>query len=126
MPLTAIALCIGAILGTFLRYGLAQAFNAVFPTLPLGTLAANLVGGFLMGLAIATFMAHPQTPIALRLGITTGFIGGLTTFSTFSAESFLLLQRGQYASVAAHLAAHVLGALGCLALGFAVGRLIAR
>ncbi|URX61711.1 fluoride efflux transporter CrcB [Luteibacter anthropi] len=126
MPLTALALCIGATLGTFLRYLLAQMFNAAFPSLPMGTLAANLLGGFLMGLALASFMAYPQMPLALRLGITTGFLGGLTTFSTFSAESFLLLQRGQYGSVAIHLAVHVLGALGCLACGFALGRLIAR
>jgi CrcB protein len=124
--MTFLALCIGAVLGTLLRYGLAEAFNAVFPTLPLGTLAANLFGGFLMGIAIAMIMAYPQWPIAARLGVTTGFLGGLTTFSTFSAESFLLLQRGQYAAALAHTAAHVLGALGCVALGFALGRLFAR
>lgn len=126
MPLTLIALCIGAILGTLFRYGLAEAFNAALPSLPLGTLAANLIGGFLMGIAIAAFLAFPQMPIAVRLGISTGFLGGLTTFSTFSAESFLLLQRGQYVAVFAHLAAHVLGALGCLALGFALGRVFVR
>ncbi|UPG95889.1 fluoride efflux transporter CrcB [Luteibacter aegosomatissinici] len=126
MPLVLLALCIGATLGTFLRYGLAEAFNAILPTLPFGTLAANLLGGLIMGLAIATFMAYPQIPIPVRLGVTTGFLGGLTTFSTFSAESFLLLQRGQYGAVLVHTAAHVLGALGCVAIGFAIGRLIVR
>lgn len=126
MPLTLLSIAIGSTLGALLRFGLAEAFNYIFPTLPLGTLAANLLGGFLMGAAMAAFMAMPQLPVAMRLAITTGFLGGLTTFSTFSAESFLLLQRGQFGAVAAHLAAHVLGALGCLALGFFLVRMATR
>lgn len=125
MP-TILSIAIGSVLGALLRYGLAEAFNHVFPALPLGTLAANLVGGLLMGIAIAAFLAMPQLPIAIRLAITTGFLGGLTTFSTFSAESFLFLQRSQYLHAAWHLAAHVLGSLVCVAMGFSLGRLAFR
>lgn len=79
-----------------------------------------------MGMCIAAFMAMPQLPITVRLAITTGFRGGLTAFSTFSAESFLLLQRNQYAAAALHLLAHVLGGLGCVVAGFFLGRLAFR
>lgn len=121
-----LSIAAGSMLGALLRYGFAEAFNHLFPTLPLGTLAANLLGGFLMGICIAAFMAMPQLPITVRLGITTGFLGGLTTFSTFSAESFLFLQRSQYVAAGLHLIAHVLGALTCVALGFFLGRLAFR
>src|SRR5271167_4827330 len=99
----------GAALGAWLRWWLGIALNPVFPTLPLGTLAANLCGGFLMGVAM-TLVAHfDAMPPALRLLMTTGFLGGLTTFSTFSAETVSLLTRGQHDWAVVIIAAHVVG-----------------
>ena len=107
----------GAAIGAWLRWGLGIALNASI--LPLGTLIANLAGGFLMGMALANFIATPQHN-ELRLFIMTGFLGGLTTFSAFSAETFSLLQNQQYAWAAAHISSHVLGSLLMTALGFAL------
>ena len=83
---------------------------------PLGTLLVNCAGGLLIGVALAWFERTPDE--FLRLLLVTGFLGGLTTFSSFSGESLILLQRGEYALALAHTAAHVLGALGCAAFGF--------
>ena len=83
---------------------------------PLGTLAVNCVGGLLIGMALAWFERVPNE--ALRLLLVTGFLGGLTTFSSFSGESLVLLQRGQLSSALGHTAAHVLGSLGFAALGY--------
>jgi CrcB protein len=86
----------GADLGALLRWGLGLRLNPVFPTLPLGTLAADLLGGLLVGLAVAWFGRHPGLAPEFRLFAITGFLGGLTTFSTFSAEVVTLLARGEY------------------------------
>ncbi|MET0332486.1 MAG: fluoride efflux transporter CrcB [Dyella sp.] len=126
MPLILLSIVTGASLGALLRFGLAEAFNHIWPNLPLGTLAANLLGAFIMGLTLASFLAMPNLPIAWRLFLTTGFLGGLTTFSTFSAEAFLLLQRGEATAVAIHIAAHVVGSLASTALGFATARALWR
>ena len=126
MPTTLLSIALGAALGALLRFALAEGLNHVFPTLPMGTLAANLLGGFLMGITLAAVVAFPNLPPQWRLFITTGFLGGLTTFSTFSAESFLLLQRSQYSASAVHLLTHVFGALACTVAGFALGRLVIR
>ena len=75
----------GAMVGAWLRWWFGLLWNPVFPTLPLGTLAANLVGGYLMGLAMAVFADHPGLPPEARLLLATGFLGGLTTFSTFAS-----------------------------------------
>ncbi|MDD3530576.1 MAG: fluoride efflux transporter CrcB, partial [Gallionellaceae bacterium] len=83
----------GAAIGAWLRWGLSLWLNPVFPAIPFGTLAANLGGGYLVGLAVAFFAQHPGLPPEWRLLIITGFLGGLTTFSTFSAELFTLLTR---------------------------------
>lgn len=107
----------GAAIGAWLRWGLGITLNA--STLPLGTLVANLGGGFLMGAALACFIATPQQN-ELRLFVMTGFLGGLTTFSAFSAEAFNFLQKQQYAWAAAHISSHVLGSLLMTALGFAL------
>ncbi|MDA8259509.1 MAG: CrcB family protein, partial [Betaproteobacteria bacterium] len=80
-------IAIGAVLGAWLRYGFALLLNPVFPTLPLGTVAANLLGGFLMGIVISNFPPYMGLPVEMRLAFATGFLGGLTTFSTFDAES---------------------------------------
>lgn len=107
----------GAAIGAWVRWGLGIALNASI--LPLGTLIANLAGGFLMGMALAHFIATPQHN-ELRLFLMTGFLGGLTTFSAFSAEAFSILQKQQYAWAAVHISSHVIGSLLMTALGFAL------
>ena len=116
----------GAALGAWLRWGLGIALNASM--LPMGTLIANLGGGLLMGMALAYFMATPfiptpaiPTPLQneLQLFIMTGFLGGLTTFSAFSAEAFNFLHKQQYAWAAVHISSHVVGSLLMTAIGFA-------
>lgn len=109
--LSALCIFVGAGLGALLRWGLGSAFNPISPNLPLGTLAANLVGGLLMGVVLGAFLQFESLPPYWRLAVTTGFLGGLTTFSTFSAESTTLLLRGQYGWAAALVAAHVGGSL---------------
>ncbi len=111
---------VGAGFGALLRWGLGLLFNPVFPTLPLGTLAANVLGGFLMGISMALFTRHAAMPPVARLAMTTGFLGGLTTFSTFSAETLTLLQRGQYGWAGGIVAAHVGASLVATFLGFAL------
>jgi CrcB protein len=118
------AVGIGAFLGAILRWVLGIALNPVFPTLPLGTLAANLVGGLLMGMTMGVFAQYEALPIALRLALTTGFLGGLTTFSTFSAETVSLLQRGQYAWAGATMATHLFGSLLMTLLGIGIVRVL--
>lgn len=105
----------GAALGAWIRWGLGIAFNA--SVLPLGTLIVNLGGGLLMGAALAYFIATP-TQNEMRLFVMTGFLGGLTTFSAFSAEAFNLLNKQEYAWASAHILSHVLGSLLMTALGF--------
>ena len=101
----------GAAAGAWLRWWLGMLLNPIFPTLPLGTLAANLLGGWLMGLAIG-FLSHSESlPPEMRLLLTTGFLGGLTTFSTFSAETAALIAHEQYGWTAAIVAAHVIGSV---------------
>ncbi len=107
-----IAICVGASLGALLRWWLGSQFNAVFPTIPPGTLLANLVGAYIVGLAIAFFATYAAISPEWRLLVITGFCGGLTTFSTFSAELVTLLQQGRTlwacGAAAAHLAGSVL------------------
>jgi fluoride exporter len=107
----------GAALGAWLRWGLGVAFNASI--LPMGTLIANLSGGLLIGMAMAYFM-NTAAENTLRLLVMTGFLGGLTTFSAFSAEAFNFLQKQQYAWAASHILSHVVGSLLMTAMGFAV------
>ena len=107
----------GAAIGAWIRWGLGVALNASM--LPMGTLIANLGGGLLMGMALAYF-ASTSTHDTLRLLVMTGFLGGLTTFSAFSAEAFSFLQKQQYAWAAGHIASHVVGSLLMTAMGFAL------
>jgi CrcB protein len=121
-----LAIGIGAATGAWLRWGLGMLLNPVFPTVPLGTLAANLLGGFLMGMAMELLMRYAVLPPELRLAITTGFLGGLTTFSTFSAETVTLLLREEYLWTLAIILTHVVGSvtmtlLGMLALKLLIG-----
>ena len=109
LPFVSIGL--GAAVGAWLRWGLGLWLNPLLPQLPLGTLAANVVGGYLIGLSVAFFELHQGLAPELRLLIITGFLGGLTTFSTFSAETVNLLMRGQYAWGLAIISAHLCGSL---------------
>lgn len=106
-----IAVGAGAAIGAWLRWGLGLALNPVFPTLPLGTLAANLAGGLLMGFAMELITRHAILSPELQLLATTGFLGGLTTFSTFSGEISTLLMRGEWYWALVGIAAHVVGSL---------------
>jgi CrcB protein len=119
---TFMAVGIGGALGCWLRWLLAIALNAVLPLLPLGTLAANLGGAFVMGLALGYYSKHTGWPLEWRLLIQTGFLGGLTTFSTFSGESFVLLQRGEMLWALTNIGANLIGSLVLCALGYAVIR----
>jgi CrcB protein len=112
----------GAAMGAWLRWGLSALLNPVFPTLPLGTLAANLAGGFLMGIAMEVLTRHTALPPEVRLLLTTGFLGGLTTFSTFSAEITTLLLRREAAWALAAVAAHVAGSLLLTVAGILAAR----
>jgi len=116
----------GAFFGACLRYALGLAFNTVFPTIPLGTLAANLLGGLLMGLAMGLLTQLQALPPEMRLFITTGFLGGLTTFSTFSAETMTLILRQEYLWSIAIIGLHLIGTLMMTALGLTVVRGLVR
>ncbi len=120
-----VAVGLGAALGAWLRWGLALYLGTMHGKLNFGTLAANLGGGYLVGLALAFFGAYPNLSPEWRLFAITGFLGGLTTFSSFSGESMLLLQRGDYGWALAHTAVHLFGSLACCAAGFATWRAIA-
>jgi len=114
----------GAMLGAWARWGLGTWLNALVPNLPVGTLVANVGGGYLVGLAVAFFSANTHLAPEWRLACITGFLGALTTFSTFSAESMQLLQAEKYLAATLHSAAHLTGAVLATILGFATYRLL--
>lgn len=104
------AICVGASLGALARWGLGLWLNPV-ALLPMGTLAANLVGGYLVGICVAVFAALPQLDPVWRLALVTGFLGALTTFSSFSAEVVAMLMQQRYGLALATAALHLLGSL---------------
>ena len=106
-----LAVALGAALGALLRWLLGAKLNSVFPTIPPGTLVANLFGAYVIGLGIAFFATFSSISPEWRLLVVTGFCGGLTTFSTFSAELTLLLQQGRLVWALGAVAAHVLGSV---------------
>ncbi|MDF3933154.1 fluoride efflux transporter CrcB [Pseudomonas citronellolis] len=118
-PVLAIAL--GAAVGALLRWYLGLKLNSLLPTIPPGTLAANLIGGYIIGLAVAYFATAQGIAPEWRLLIITGFCGGLTTFSTFSAEVVTLLQEGRLAWAMGAIAVHVSGSLAMTLLGLLTG-----
>ena len=116
MILPVMAICIGASLGALARWGLGL-WLTPGGLLPWGTLAANLIGGYLIGVAIAAFQAMPQLDPVWRLLLITGFLGGLTTFSSFSAEVVEFLMAGRYGLALLTAGLHVLGSLAMTVLG---------
>ena len=115
----------GAVLGAWARWGLGLWLNPATPNLPLGTLAVNVAGGYLIGLAVAYFDSNAYLSPEWRLFCITGFLGAMTTFSTFSAEAMQLLQAEKYLAAGLHSGAHLLGAILATILGFATYRALA-
>ncbi len=126
MPLSFLAIGLGAAIGAWLRWGLGLWLNPNNTTLPLGTLAANMIGGYGIGLALVWFSQHPGISPEWRLFAITGLLGGLTTFSTFSGEVMALITRQQYGWALTNIGAHVLGSLSMVALGMLTCRLLLR
>jgi fluoride exporter len=117
-----IAVAIGAVLGAWSRWGLSYLFNALWPSLPPGTLIANLVGAYLIGFFIELFSLRKEIPPEAALLVNTGFMGTLTTFSTFSAEAVTLLAQGQYIWALCHITIHLVGSLILTVLGILTSR----
>jgi len=119
------AVGLGSACGAWLRWWLGLRLNSMFAAIPLGTLAANLIGGYLVGVALGVFAQYQGLAPEWRLLAITGFLGGLTTFSTFSAEVVTMLLRGQLAWAIATAALHLGGSLALTALGIVSVRAIA-
>ncbi len=119
--MNALLVSVGAALGALTRWQAGLLFNARWAGFPLGTLLVNLVGGLLIGMALEWFGRQPND--LLKLLLVTGFLGGLTTFSSFSGESLALLQRGDFGMALLHTLAHVTGSLAAAAAGCALVRL---
>ncbi|HET9728429.1 MAG TPA: fluoride efflux transporter CrcB [Acidimicrobiia bacterium] len=117
-----LAVGVGAAVGAWLRWALGLALNPLFPTLPLGTLTANLGGGLVMGFAMELVARHALLGPDARLFVMTGFLGGLTTFSTFSAEMTTLLMRREWLWGTIGIAAHVAGSLLMTVIGILLMR----
>lgn len=115
----------GAILGAWARWGLATWLNPGSASLPAGTLIANLGGGYLIGIAVAFFAGNASIAPEWRLACITGFLGALTTFSTFSAESVELLLAGRYGAAMLHSSAHLFGSIAATFLGILSYRALA-
>lgn len=125
MPYTGfLAVGVGAALGAWIRWWLGIALNTVVPNLPLGTLAANLTGGYLIGIAVEFFSQHAELPVEMRLLIITGFLGGMTTFSSFSAEAVGLMNAARYGWTAVLISTHVIGSILMTLLGILTLRAI--
>ena len=120
-----IAVGVGAALGAWLRWWLGIVLNAITPNLPLGTLAANLIGGYLIGVAVEYFSQQGGVPIEMRLFVITGFLGGLTTFSSFSAEAVGLLMESRYAWAVLLISSHLIGSIVMTVLGIFTVRSVA-
>ena len=120
-----LAVALGGVLGCSLRWIFSVLWNASVPAVPMGTLASNLIGGYLVGIAVAYFASNQSLPPEWRLFCITGFLGGLTTFSTFSAENVQLLLDGHMGSAALHAGLHLFGSLALTALGIASYRALA-
>ena len=118
-----VAVGAGAALGAWIRWGLGIGLNAVLPNLPLGTLLANLAGGYLIGVAVEFFSQSGHLPVEWRLLVITGFLGGMTTFSSFSAEAVGLLESGRYAWASVLIGTHVAGSIVMTVFGMLTFRI---
>ena len=114
------AVSMGAVVGSLLRWSAGLWLNARWAGFPLGTLFVNCVGGLVIGAVLFWLERSPNE--LLRLLLVTGLLGGFTTFSAFSVESLIMLQRGELALALAHTLAHVAGSLACAALGFRIAQ----
>ena len=121
-----LAIGAGAALGAWLRWGLSLWLSASPGGLPWGTLAANVLGGLAIGAALAVFSQHPHWPAPWRAFVTTGLLGGLTTFSTFSAETLTLLQQGLWSLALGWIALHLGGSLVATGVGFVAAQGLTR
>jgi len=119
MGMAVLAVAVGGGVGALARWMLSYQLNAYFPAIPPGTLAANIIGGYIVGFAIAFFASRPDIAPEWRLLIITGFCGGLTTFSTFSAEVVMLIQQGEISKMAIAITLHLAGSLAATILGIA-------
>lgn len=126
MFFSVLSICAGASLGAVCRWLLGLGLNSLFPTIPPGTVVANLVGGYIIGAAMTFFASNPGLAPEWRLFIITGFLGALTTFSTFSAEMMTLIQQGRLLWAAGGIALHLGGALIMTFLGIATVTLLQR
>jgi CrcB protein len=126
MFLSIIAVALGGALGSLLRWTLGVRFNASFPDVPLGTLLSNLSAGYVIGLAVAFFARYPDVPLEWRLFLITGILGGLSTFSTFSAEVTAHLQAGRVGWALGEIAVHVIGSVSMTMLGILTVTLLFR
>ena len=124
MVASLLAVAFGGALGCVARWLLGDGLNLLFPAIPPGTLVANLIGAYLVGIAIAYFGAHPELPPQWRLLVVTGFLGGLTTFSSFSGEVVLLMRQDRFAMACAAMALHLGGSLLLTFAGMATASLL--
>jgi CrcB protein len=115
--LAVLAVALGGAIGALTRWMLSYQLNSYFPSIPPGTLASNVIGGYIVGFAIAFFAARPDIAPEWRLLIITGFCGGLTTFSTFSAEVVVLMQQGELVRMGIAIVLHLAGSLAATLLG---------
>jgi len=123
---SALAVAGGAGIGALARWSLGLALDAAWPAIPLGTLVANIIGGFLMGIVLGMLDQFQTLPMEWRLAITTGFLGGLTTFSAFTGETLNHLLRQQWGWACAIVVVHVVGSLLAAALGIVLVRVVLR
>ncbi|WP_027796234.1 fluoride efflux transporter CrcB [Paraburkholderia acidipaludis] len=126
MYLSVLAVAIGGALGSLFRWFLGVRLNGLFPDLPLGTLAANVIAGYIIGVAVAFFARQPDIPVEWRLFVITGLMGGLSTFSTFSAEVVADLQQGRLGWAAGEIVIHVGASLAMTVLGIVTASAVAR
>jgi fluoride exporter len=126
MYLSILAVGIGGALGSLLRWVLGLRLNALFPSLPLGTLASNVIAGYVIGVAVAFFARAPEVPAEWRLFVITGLMGGLSTFSTFSAEVVTHLQQGRFGWALGEIAIHVCASVVMTILGIATVAAVMR